>query len=130
LGDLEMSKFEVSFNGRPEDLLREIGMSLNGLIRKLVGENGTKPIRSTFIRPENAEVGWIREHVVLQVAFALHQKPEEKCQISELMARVREVYKDDIKRWIEDNREKLAEVGFLRLDEENVRFDRFGRRVS
>lgn len=127
-----MSTFTVSFNGRPEDLLREIGMSLNGLIRKLVGENGTKPIKSTFMRPENAEVDWIREHVVLQVAIALHQRPNEQREIAVLKIKVRDTYKPEIQEWIEDNREKLAEVGFLQVDEENVpiKFDRFGRRVS
>lgn len=122
-----MSKFTVSFNGRPEDLLRELGMSLNGLIRRLVGENGTKPMRSTFMRPENAEADWIRDHVVMQVAFALQQRPNEKRQLRELMGRVREEYTNEIRQWIEDHREKLAEVGFLRLDEEPVKFDKYGR---
>lgn len=125
-----MTQFNVSFNGRPEDLLREIGMSLNGLIRKLVGENGTKPIKSTFMRPENAEVGWIRKHVVNQVAFALHQRPNENRDIAVLMILVEREYKGEVDQWIEDNREKLAEVGFVQLDEEPAKFDRFGRRVS
>lgn len=123
-----MTTFNVSFNGRPEDLLREIGMSLNGLIRKLVGENGTKPLRSTFIRPENAEVGWIRKHVVMQVSFALQQRPSEKRDLGVLMGLVDKEYKGEIEKWIEDNRPQLAEIGFVQLDEEPVKFDRFGRR--
>ena len=124
-----MTKFNVSFNGRPEDLLREIGMSINGLIRTLVGANGTKPLRSTFMRPENAEVGWIKEHVIQQVAFAIHQQPNEKREIGFLMGRVREEYGQEIQQWIEDNREKLAEVGFLQLDDEPAKVDKYGRRT-
>lgn len=123
-----MSSFTVNLNGRPEDLLREIGMSLNGLIRRLAGESGTRPIRSTFLRPENAEVGWIKEHVVVQVALAFQTRPDETRSLGVLMGHVRERYKKDIENWIEDNRVKLAELGFIRGDEE-VGFDRFGRRV-
>jgi hypothetical protein len=127
-----VTKFNVTFNGRPEDLLREIGMSVNGLIRTLAGISGSKPMRSTFMRAENIDVGWIRNHVVMQVAFALHQRPNEKRDLHVLMGRVREEYNAEIQQWIEDNREKLAEVGFLQVDEEHVpvKFDRFGRRVS
>ena len=123
-----MSTFTVNFNGRPEDLLREIGMSLNGLIRKLVGENGTKPIRSTFLRPENAEVGWIRDHVFLQVALALNMRPNEVRDLNVLVKLVKDEYRKDVDQWIEDNREKLAELGFIR-DEDEIKYDRFGRPV-
>lgn len=121
----------VSFNGRPEDLLREVGMSLNSLIRRLVGDNGTKPMRSTFLRPENAQADWIRQHVVLQVAIALQMRPEEKRNVNLLMQLVKDRYKIEIDQWIEDNRDRLAELGFV-FDEEDgqIRFDRFGRRTS
>jgi len=125
-----MSSFTVSFNGRFEDLVREIGMSLNGLIRKLVGEEGTKPLRSTFMRPENAETGWIKDHVVLQVAIALWQKPNEARGLGTIADDVRTRYKLEVEEWIEENRAKLAEIGFLRDDDEPVRFDRYGRRTS
>ena len=123
-----MSTFTVNFNGRPEDLLREIGMSLNGLIRKLVGENGTKPIRSTFLKPENAEVGWIRDHVFMQVALALNMRPNEVRDLNVLVKLVKDEYRKDVDQWIEDNREKLAELGFIR-DEDEIKYDRFGRPV-
>ena len=123
-----MSTFTVNFNGRPEDLLREIGMSLNGLIRKLVGENGTKPIRSTFLKPENAEVGWIRDHVFMQVALALNMRPNEVRDLNVLMKLVKNEYRKDVDGWIEENREKLAELGFIR-DEDEIKYDRFGRPI-
>ena len=126
-----MSSFTVNLNGRPEDLLREIGMSLNGLIRRLVGENGTKPLRSTFLKPENADVDWIRHHVVMQVSLALHMRPNEKRDVAAISYLVKQEYRKDIDQWIEDNREKLAELGFIRDDEvEGVKFDRFGRRIQ
>lgn len=116
-----MSTFKVSMNGRPEDLLRQIGMSLNSFIRKVVGEHGTKPIATTFLRPQDADAGWIRDHVVLQVARALQARPNEARGFDTIIAWVRESYKDEIKGWIEDNRERLAELGFIRDDFNEIR---------
>lgn len=120
-----MSKFSVDLNGHPEDLLREVGMSLNGLIRRLASEHGAVPLRKTFLRPETAEIEWIMDHVVTGVATAIRMMPDENREFKVIADYVRERHRKDIEEWIEENREKLAEIWFMRNDIGSIRLGRF-----
>jgi hypothetical protein len=108
-----MAKFKATFEGYPEDLVRVVGMSMNGLIRRIAEENEAKGTRSTFLRPETATPEWLMNHIVEQVAIALFQRPTEKRSINELAIKVIERYRSDIEGWIEENKVNLAEIGFL-----------------
>jgi hypothetical protein len=108
-----MAKFKATFEGYPEDLVRVVGMAMNGFIRKMAEENDAKAVRSTFLRPETATPEWLLDHITEQVAIALFQRPTEKRSINELARRVLEEYRDEIEDWIEENKVNLAEIGFL-----------------
>lgn len=108
-----MAKFKATFNDYSVDLLAQIGMSVNGLIRKIAEEQGAKPVKAGFLAPENATPEWLRAHIEWQVGVALFQRPSENRTINELARRVSEVYGDMIVEWIEENKPNLAEIGFL-----------------
>ena len=108
-----MSKFKVYFEGYPEDLVRTVGMAMNSLVRKICEEQGAKPVKSTFLRPETATPEWLRTNIEGQVAVALFQRPKESRSINELARRVAVEYERDITEWIEENKVNLAEIGFL-----------------
>lgn len=115
-----MAKFKATFEGYPEDLVRVVGMSMNGLIRKIAEENDAKAVKSTFLRPETATVEWLTQNIEWQVAIALFQRPTEKRAINELARRVAEEYRTEIEEWIEENKVNLAEIGFLFVPEDGV----------
>lgn len=108
-----MAKFKATFEGYPEDLVRVVGMAMNGLIRKIAEENDAKAVKSTFLRPETATVEWLTTNIEWQVAVALFQRPSEKRSVNELARRVAEEYRKEIEEWIEENKVNLAEIGFL-----------------
>lgn len=108
-----MAKFKAHFEGYPEDLVRVVGMSMNGLIRRIAEENEAKGGRSTFLRPETATPEWLMDNIVEQIAIALFQRPSEKRSINELALKVIERYRGEIEDWIEENKVNLAEIGFL-----------------
>lgn len=109
-----MSKFSVRFDGYPDDLLAELGMSMNDLIRRIAGGEGTKPVRSTFVKPENANVDWLRENILHQITVAIWQKPKVGKGFSEIKEEVRRTHLKDIDEWIEEKKALLAEIGFLK----------------
>jgi hypothetical protein len=115
-----MSKFTVNFKGRSEDLLREIGMSLNSFINRLVERNGAKIIRPMFLNPEDVDTDKIRNRVVTEVAWSIQMRPNENRDFKTLSNLVLEKHKKDIDNWIEDNREKLAEFIMIRVDDETA----------
>jgi hypothetical protein len=108
-----VAKIKAYFEGYPEDLVRVVGMSMNGFIRKIAEEQDAKAVRTTFLRPETATPDWLANHMVEQIAISLFQRPLEKRSINELAIRVWEEYKPDIEAWIEENKPNLAEIGFL-----------------
>lgn len=108
-----MAKFKVHFTGYSDDLVSAVGMSMNALVRKICEEQGCKPVKSTFLRPETATPDWLRQNIEGQVAVALFSRPTEKRSVNELARQVMEVYRDMIDEWIEDNKANLAEIGFL-----------------
>lgn len=106
-------KIKATFNDYSVDLVSLVGMSMNGLVRKICEEQGCKPVKSKFLTPETATPEWLTRHIEWEVAVALHQRPTEKRNINELARRVAEVYQDVIEEWIEENKANLAEIGFL-----------------
>lgn len=106
-------KIKVTFIDYSNELVSLVGMQMNGLVRKICEEQGAKPVRSTFLTPENATPDWLIKNIEWQVAVALMQRPKETRTVTELAREVAVVYEEMIGEWIEDNKANLAEIGFL-----------------
>jgi hypothetical protein len=123
-----VAKFQVKFSGRLEDVVAELGVSLNGLIRKLAA--GQKPVRGTFLTVEHYNAEWVRKHVALAVAQIRFCHHGAQGDFNEALESARLECRTFVDEWVDEHRAKLAEVGFL-FDEADLvkKYDRFGRLV-
>ena len=109
-----MSKFFVKFDGYPDDIVAEVGMSMNAFIRKLLGGSSGRPTRPIFLKVEYANEKHLRDLIVWKVSSELFAQPSNKTPYAVISDEVRKRYTEEITQWIEENKALIAEIGFLK----------------
>jgi hypothetical protein len=116
-----MSKFKVEFMGREEDLVAELGLSLNSLVRRICGKVGVDCAHKTFLDLGDANVGHIR-NLIPNVVYksALMTPTVTGSNVQAFMSEHSDTVKAMVEEWIEDNREKFGELIFIQPSHHEV----------
>lgn len=105
-----MAKFEVPMKGYPDDLIAQLGMELNALVRRLSGKQGV----SRWLKTEMATVEEVRRLIVHRTAVAIHSESSHVADLASVEFMVTKQFGREIDEWIDDHRATFAEIEILK----------------
>lgn len=105
-----MAKFELPMKGYPDDLIAQLGMDLNALVRKLSGKNAV----SRWLKAEMASTEEVRKLIVKRTAVAIHSEASHTADLASVEFMVAKQFGKEIDAWIDDRRATFAEIELLK----------------
>lgn len=110
-----MTKYLVRFRGYPEDLLSALRISANRFIRKTFGWDKSKVQRIPLVidLDDVATPERLQAVILRSAAVVIWQMSGQGKSFNEIVDEVWAAHRQDIDRWVEENRDLIAEIVLL-----------------
>lgn len=105
-----MAKFNLPMKGYPDDLIAQLGLELNALVRRLSGKN---PV-TRWLKAEMASTDEVRRLIVHRTAVAIHSEASHTADLGSVEFMVGKQFGKEIEEWIEERRAIFAEIELLK----------------
>ncbi len=105
-----MAKFTLPMKGYPDDLIAQLGLELNQLVRRLSGKQGV----SRWLKEEMANTEDVRRLIVKRVAVSIHSEASQTADLAAVEFMVAKQFGKQIDEWIDERRAIFAEIELLK----------------